>query len=317
MRPLFSGQGEVFQEVASDTWRAREYPRNPMNVYRKPPQARARVALSVPVLPPRVLGPESAKADFLEVDAEIFDVVPGCAYELARVEVEAAGQIDNDPFEPYSNGSRVEDVWIAADGARARFRVRPAEGLRPVGTQGIVRAIFRRCDDDAEIVASALFQTGPEHTLILPSGTSTSRAGFYSGPVPTATLIVNADSIVHVGLRMGDADDIAAAHSVRACWRVLRFDTWLDGSVRGTVDVAPTIEIPRGRVKIQEWNDWCATERCVQIWYDPRSNTRRLEIGRHPMTIGWSVHSDEGSVTHRTVVHIVVRSDGTIELDGA
>lgn len=278
-----------------------------VSVDQRSPNDRVRVLLTVPMLGPRVLGPDPALADFLDAEAELVDLASGCTYELDRVQVEG-GRIDDNVFDGYG----VADLWVTSDGTRARFRVKPPLGIHPAGVPGAVRAVFRSKDGRSEIVATAPFQTGPKQTLVLPSGVSTSESSFYTGPCGTLqTVIVNADQRIHVGRRYCEREELGVG-GVRANWSFLQFDVWLDVSVPGSVDGAPTVETDVGRAKVYHYD---REGRYAQIWFDPRNRAKRLSVGRHPMAIGWSVRTHDGYVTHRTVVQVVVRDDGTTELE--
>ncbi|MEO8875597.1 MAG: hypothetical protein ABI461_08425, partial [Polyangiaceae bacterium] len=89
-------------------------------------------------------------------------------------------------------------------------------------------------------------------------------------------------------------------------------DVWLDASVSGGVHEAPVATIERGRLTLVCWDDCLDNGRRAQLSFDPRDDASRLQIGRHVMEIAWSV--GRVRTTYRTVVHVIVRDDGTIAL---
>jgi hypothetical protein len=274
------------------------------------------------MLLPRVLGPSAAPADFLEADAVAAgDPARAAAdgpFELRRVEVQG-GQVarswvllgqrhpDNLPF---------EDLWVTSDGARAHFRVTPAEGVIPAGAPGLVRVVFARVRDGAEIVATARFTTGPDRTLVLPSGASTSRASFYTGPSnPMHEAEVAASPPVHVGRRHWDA--AANPEGTRSRWSILPFDTWLDDSLPRTerVDGPPQVTVGAGRVHVFGWEPkGYYRGRHAQLEFDPRDPAHRLIVGSHRLAIRWTTRSGAKRTTHEATACIVVRDDGTSEV---
>lgn len=275
-------------------------------MYRSPVPA-ARVVLTVPMLPARVLGPAPALASYLEGDAVVFENAAGGPYALDAVTVEGAS-VES----VHVDGAMVDDLWLTSDGARVHFRVVP-QGDR-AGAPGIVRVVFRGIQSGAEIAASARFETGPGGILVLPSGVATSPAGFYSGPAgPLRDVTVNADPHVHVGRWSWDEADLTDGDSVRSSWRRLQFDTWLDASVPGAVDAAPTVRIDAGRVEVDHWAG-CLDGRHARIRFDPRNGARRLETGRHAVEITWRARARWRTTDHRASVYLVVGDDGTTEL---
>ncbi|MEO6419799.1 MAG: hypothetical protein ABIP39_10355 [Polyangiaceae bacterium] len=264
------------------------------------------------MVPARVLGVYASLADYLQADAFVSDGRGG-PYRFDAVSVEG-GRVDTAPS---LDGAPVEDLWVTSDGKRARFRVRPAFGHSALGAPGIVRVVFRGVEPGAELTALAGFESGPSSTLVLPSGVSTVPSGFYSGPSgPVHEIVVNADPHVHVGLRHWEQTDAAqqVPDTVRSGWNLLHFDTWLDESVRGRARAAPSVSIDHGRVTLVYWGKELRDGRLAQLSFDPRNEANRLEIGRHKMTITWLV-GRLSATTYRTEVHLVVRDDGTIELE--
>lgn len=274
----------------------------------------ARVLLTVPMLPPRVLGPAAARADFLEADAVVSKDAPGGPWELARARVEG-GRIDGAWVvmgERRPDGLPFEDVWVTSDGSRAHFRVRPPEGLIAPGRPGIVRVVFASARDGTELEATARFTTGPDRTLVLPNGVSTSVEGFYTGPGPGRELVVGADPAVHIGLRSWD--DEAYPQGLRSTWRQLELDTWLDASVRGTPATPPSIRVPPLRAHVTH-SDQRSDARYAHVEIDPRNSSGRLQTGRHRMEITWATRGGRGPRAHAADACVVVADDGTIAVE--
>lgn len=279
----------------------------------------ATIALTIPTMPPRTLMPAAAPSVDVTLDATI-EAASGLAYAFEGLELRGARLVP----EPYGG-----PLWICDGGRRVHARI--ASDGAAEGTVGAARAIFRREDGEVR-VADASFRIGPRHTLVLPSGESTTPSTFYTGPSgpnaqrvivnasphgegePPAAVLDRSDTL-RVGAFSHDDD---GSPPLAACFAHLSFEAWVDDPYAVITESAPSVRIGagvlhcRGVSACSSWFDEGRTLPCASFAFDPREPDGHLAVGRHPLLLRWSTQA--GALA--TTVFLVVTPDGTTTLEG-